>query len=75
MLKSNQIHVFCHLEDVKQIQKMRFFKIEAARRATSTKWKIVFFQNRGRPQGNIQKMGNREFSKLSFLTRALSLTR
>ena len=42
---------------------MRFSKIEAARRATSTKRKFVFFQDRGRPQGNINKKENRDFQK------------
>merc|ERR1712110_1227096 len=42
-------------------KKSRFFKVEAARRATSTKRKFVYFQKitifqgRGRPQGNINK--------------------
>ena len=44
-------------------KKLQFFKVEAARKATSTKREIVIFQNRGRPQGNIDKKGYRVFPK------------
>ena len=37
VLKSKQIKVFWHLDDINKVEKMRFFKIDAARRATQTK--------------------------------------
>ena len=42
---------------------MLFYKVEAARRATSTKKTIVIFQDRGRPQSNINRKDNRDCSK------------
>ena len=50
-------------------EKTRFFKVDAARRATQTKLtlvyfqKITIFQGRRRPQGNTNKTDNRLFSK------------
>ena len=46
MLKSNQRKVLCRLQDVQQIKQKRFSKIEAARRVTSTRREIVFFQEK-----------------------------
>ena len=42
---------------------VRFFKVEAACKALSTKKDIVFFQDRGRPQGGINEKDNRSFTK------------
>ena len=42
---------------------MQFYKVEAARRATSAKKTIVIFQDRGRPQSNINRKDNRDCSK------------
>ena len=58
--------MFCHLEDVNQIQKTRFLKIDAARRATQANWEVEIFKNRRRPQGNTLKIGNREFPKIEY---------
>ena len=62
-LKSVQEEVVCNKQEVKQIQKMQFYKVEAARRAISTKKTIVIFQDRGRPQSNINRKDNRDCSK------------
>ena len=50
MLKSNQIEVFCDLEDIQQKQKN------------------VIFQDRGRPQGNLNKCRMDIFQNVDFPT-------
>ncbi len=42
-LKSKQINKFCNVKKIKSIKKIPFFKVEAARRATSKKKDIVIF--------------------------------
>ena len=55
MLKSYQIKLFATWSNCNKYKRIIFFKIEAARRAESTKRTIVILQNRGRPQRNINK--------------------
>ena len=46
MVKSSQIIVFCHFEAINRLKETRFFKVEAARRATGTKLTFVYFQKK-----------------------------
>ena len=67
MLESNSKHLFCDFDDIYKYKKLRFFKIEAARKATQTKTTKRVFSKKGRPQGNTNK--NDEafiFKKQSF---------
>ena len=66
MLKSNQIKVFWHLEDVNQIQKIDFSKSTPPAGQHKQKWEIVIFKNLRRPQGNTLNNENREFPKIKF---------
>ena len=76
MLKSSQIIVFWHFEGIKRFKKTRFFKVEAARRATGTKLTFVYFQKmhiflgRGRPQGNGDKTDLRLFKQITTFSRS-----
>ena len=69
MLKSNQIHVFCHLEDVRQIQQNAICQGRGRPQGNINKKEIrlfpknTIFQGRGRPQGNITKKEIRLFPK------------